>query len=190
MSVSRDWLARSLLIHALGDDARCPVCEGTGQVVYDVAADADVPARVAALVDQSRKLERELAEARKALALGGGGAAAADKGPETIGDVAFIGQVIEGLDPKELRGLIDENKKRMGSGISAVIAVTDGRASIAAGVTDDLTGRFNSVDLVRTGVEKLGGKGGGGRPDMAQGGGPDGGEAQAALDAVRALIAG
>ena len=150
----------------------------------------DVPARVAALVDQARKLERELAEAKKALALGGGGAAAADKGPEIIGDVAFIGQVIEGLDPKELRGLVDENKKRMGSGISAVIAVTDGRASIAAGVTDDLTGRFSSVDLVRAGVEKLGGKGGGGRPDMAQGGGPDGSEAQVALDAVRALIAG
>ncbi|GLS99560.1 alanine--tRNA ligase [Sphingobium jiangsuense] len=150
----------------------------------------EVPARVTALVDQARKLERELAEAKKALALGGGGAAVADKGPETIGDVAFIGQVIEGLDPKELRGLVDENKKRMGSGISAVIAVTDGRASIAAGVTDDLTGRFNAVDLVRAGVEKLGGKGGGGRPDMAQGGGPDGGEAAAALDAVRALIAG
>ena len=85
---------------------------------------------------------------------------------------------------------VDENKKRMGSGISAVIAVTDGRASIAAGVTDDLVGRLSAVDLVRAGVEKLGGKGGGGRPDMAQGGGPDGAQAQAALDAVRALIAG
>ena len=149
----------------------------------------DVPARVAALVDQARKLERELAEAKKALALGGGNAAA-DKGPETIGDIAFIGQVIEGLDPKELRGLVDENKKRMGSGVSAVIAVTDGRASIAAGVTEDLVDRFTAVDLVRAGVEKLGGKGGGGRPDMAQGGGPDGTQAQAALDSVRALIAG
>ncbi|MGE4431394.1 MAG: alanine--tRNA ligase [Sphingobium sp.] len=150
----------------------------------------DVPARVTALVDQTRKLERELAEAKKALALGGGAASAADTGPETIGDISFIGQVIEGLDPKELRGLVDENKKRLNSGISAVIAVTDGRASIAAGVTEDLTGRFSAVDLVRAGVEKLGGKGGGGRPDMAQGGGPDGGEAQAALDAVRTLISG
>ena len=151
----------------------------------------DVPTRVSALVEQARRLERELAEAKKALALGGGGgAAAADKGPEMIGGIAFIGQVIEGLDPKELRGLIDENKKRMGSGISAVIAVTDGRASIAAGVTDDLTGRLNAVDLVRAGVEKLGGKGGGGRPDMAQGGGPEGAQAAAALDAVRALIGG
>ncbi len=153
------------------------------------ATPEDVPARVATLVDQVRKLERELAEAKKALALGGG-SAVADQGPETIGDTVFIGQVIEGLDPKELRGLVDENKKRMGSGISAVIAVTDGRASIAAGVTDDLVGRLSAVDLVRAGVEKLGGKGGGGRPDMAQGGGPDGAQAQAALDAVRALIAG
>ncbi|OYW84834.1 MAG: hypothetical protein B7Z20_10135 [Sphingobium sp. 32-64-5] len=150
----------------------------------------DVPTRVTALVDQTRKLERELAEARKALALGGGGAASADaRGPEVIGDISFIGQVIEGLDPKELRGLVDENKQRLNSGISAVIAVVDGRASIAAGVTEDLVGRFSAVDLVRAGVEKLGGKGGGGRPDMAQGGGPNGEEAQAALDAVRALIA-
>jgi alanyl-tRNA synthetase len=132
-------------------------------------------------------MERELAEAKKALALGGGGSAAA-AGPEDLGGVAFIGQIIEGLDPKELRGLIDANKSAMGSGVSAVIAISDGRASIAAGVTDDLVGRFNAVDLVRAGVEMLGGKGGGGRPDMAQGGGPDGAKAQAALDAVRALI--
>ena len=122
----------------------------------------DVPARIAALVEQSRKLERELADAKKALALGGGGGAA-KAGPEQIGSVAFIGQVIEGLDPKELRGLVDENKKSLGSGISAIIAVNDGRASIAAGVTDDLTGQYNAVDLVRAGVEALGGKGGGGR---------------------------
>jgi len=149
----------------------------------------DAPVRVAALADQLRKLERELADAKKALALGGGGAAPST-GPEAIGDVAFIGQVIEGLDPKDLRGLIDENKKRLGSGVSTVVAVSDGRASIAAGVTDDLTARFNAVDLVRAGVEALGGKGGGGRPDMAQGGGPDGAKAQDALAAVRALIGG
>ena len=150
----------------------------------------EVPSRVAALADQVRKLERDLAEAKKALALGGGMGNSASAGPEQIGDIAFMGQVIDGLDPKELRGLIDENKRALGSGISVVIAVLDGRASIAAGVTDDLTGRFSAVDLVRTGVEALGGKGGGGRPDMAQGGGPDGGAAQAALAAVRALLAG
>jgi alanyl-tRNA synthetase len=149
----------------------------------------EAPARVAALADQLRRLERDLADAKKALALGGG-AGIAPAGPETVGDIAFIGQIVEGLDPKDLRGLVDENMKRLVSGISAIIAVTDGRASIAAGVTEDLTARFSAVDLVRAGVEALGGKGGGGRPDMAQGGGPDGAQAQAALDAVRALLSG
>lgn len=147
----------------------------------------DVPARVAALAEQLKKVERDLAEARKALALGGG-SGAAPTGPEDLGGIAFIGQIIEGLDPKELRGLVDDNKKRLGSGVSAIIAVTEGRASIAAGVTEDLTDRLSAVDLVRAGVEILGGKGGGGRPDMAQGGGPDGAQAQGALDAVRAAI--
>jgi len=149
----------------------------------------EVPSRVAALSEQLRKLERELAEAKKALALGGGAGGTAAAAPEQVGDIAFLGQVIEGLDPKELRGLVDENKKKLGSGVSAVIAVTDGRASIAAGVTDDLTGRISAVDLVRVGVEALGGKGGGGRPDMAQGGGPDGAAAAKALDAVKATLA-
>ncbi len=148
----------------------------------------DVPARIAALVETSRKLERELAEAKKALALGGGGATQA-AGPEKIGAIDFMGQVIDGLDPKELRGIVDGNKKALGSGVSAVLAVIDGRATIAVGVTDDLVGSINAVDLVRAGVEALGGKGGGGRPDMAQGGGPDGDKAQAALDAVKAALA-
>ena len=148
----------------------------------------DLPARIAALVEQSRKLERELAEAKKALALGGGGAAQA-AGPEKVGSIDFLGQVIDGLDPKELRGIVDQNKATLGSGVSAVLAVVDGRASIAVGVTDDLKGSISAVDLVRAGVEALGGKGGGGRPDMAQGGGPDGDKAQAALDAVKAALA-
>ena len=147
----------------------------------------DVPARIAALVDQSRRLERELAEAKKALALGGGGAAQA-AGPEKVGAVNFLGQVIDGLDPKELRGIVDGNKKSLGSGVSAILAVVDGRATIAVGVTDDLTATLSAVDLVRIGVEALGGKGGGGRPDMAQGGGPDGDKAQAALEAVKAAL--
>ncbi|MFB0875180.1 MULTISPECIES: alanine--tRNA ligase [unclassified Sphingobium] len=148
----------------------------------------EVPARIAALVEQSRRLERELADAKKALALGGGGAAKA-AGPEQVGTVNFMGQVIEGLDPKELRGIVDQNKATLGSGVSAVLAVVDGRASIAVGVTDDLIASISAVDLVRAGVEALGGKGGGGRPDMAQGGGPDGDKAQAAIDAVKAALA-
>ena len=148
----------------------------------------EVPARIAALVEQSRKLERELAEAKKALALGGGNAGQA-AGPEQVGNIDFIGQVIEGLDAKELRGIVDQNKATLGSGVSAVLAVVDGRASIAVGVTDDLVGSVNAVDLVRAGVEALGGKGGGGRPDMAQGGGPEGDKAAAAIDAVKAALA-
>ena len=152
------------------------------------AAPDEVPARVAALVEERRRLERELAEAKKALALGGGrGRRAA--GPEQIGGVAFVGQVLDGLDPKELRGAVDEAKERLGSGVAALVAVNDGRASVAVGVTDDLTATLNAVDLVKAAVAALGGQGGGGRPDMAQGGGPDGGKAAEALAAVRAALA-
>ena len=149
----------------------------------------DVEARVAALLDERKKLEKELAEAKKALALGGGGASAAPA-EEDVGGVKYSGQVIEGLNPKDLRGLLDQEKQRMGSGVAAVCAVNDGKAAFAVAVTDDLTGRFSAVDLVRAGVEALGGKGGGGRPDMAQGGGPDGARANEAIAAVRAVLAG
>lgn len=149
----------------------------------------EVLERVAALVDERRGLERELAEAKKQLALSGGGGAA-PAADEDIGGVKFSGQVLHGLDPKDLRGLLDQAKQRLGSGVAAVCAVNDGKAAFAAAVTDDLTGRFSAVDLVRAGVEALGGKGGGGRPDMAQGGGPDGDKAEAAIAAVRGLIAG
>jgi alanyl-tRNA synthetase len=148
----------------------------------------DVETRVAALLDERRKLERELADAKKALALGGGGAAQAGSTDEQVGDVTFSGQVLEGLDPKELRGLLDQAKQRIGSGIAAVAAVNEGRASFAVAVTEDLVGRFSAVDLVRRGVEALGGKGGGGRPDMAQGGGPEGAKAGEAIAAVRAAL--
>ncbi|MDQ8754844.1 alanine--tRNA ligase [Sphingosinicella sp. LHD-64] len=152
------------------------------------ASPEEVPARVAALVEERRRLERELAEAKKALALGGGGKADA-AAPEQIGGHGFIGQVLDGMDPKQLRGLIDEAKGRVGSGVVALVAVNDGRATVAVGVTDDLAGSLNAVDLVRKAVEAVGGQGGGGRPDMAQGGGPDGSKAAAALNAVRAALA-
>ena len=149
----------------------------------------EVETRVAALLDERRKLERELAEAKKALALGGGGAAT---GPadEDVGGVKFSGQVLNGLDPKELRGLLDQAKQRLGSGVAVIVAVNDGRASIAAAVTDDLTEKVSAVDLVRAGVEALGGKGGGGRADMAQGGGPNGDKAADAIAAVKSALAG
>lgn len=147
----------------------------------------DVEARVAALLDERRKLERELAEARKALALGGTGASA-EAADEVVNGVKFAGQVLEGMDPKELRGLLDQAKQRLGSGVAAIVTVNEGRASIAVAVTEDLTATHSAVDLVRAGVEALGGKGGGGRPDMAQGGGPDGSKGADAIAAVKAAL--
>ncbi|URD61656.1 alanine--tRNA ligase [Sphingomonas sp. KRR8] len=152
------------------------------------AAPDEAPARVAALVEQARKLERELAEARKQLAMGGGGAAQAS-GPEDVAGFQFIGRVVEGLDPKALRPEIDALKKQLGSGVSALIVVNDGRASVAAGVTDDLLGQVSAVELVKAAVAALGGQGGGGRPDMAQGGGPDGSKAAEALTAIKEVLA-
>ena len=155
------------------------------------ATPEDVPARVISLVEERRRLERELAEAKKALALaGGGGGARQDAGPEQVGGHGFIGQVIEGLEAKGLRGLVDEAKQRLGSGVAVLVAVNDGRASVAVGVTDDLAGRLSAVDLVKAAVAALGGQGGGGRPDMAQGGGPDGAKAADAVAAVRSALEG
>lgn len=157
------------------------------------ATPEEVPQRLAALLDERKRLEKELAEAKKALALGGGassGSSTAISGDEDIGGVKFSGQVLDGLDPKELRPLLDAAKQRLGSGVAVIIAVNDGKASIAAAVTDDMTQRFSAVDLVRAGVAALGGKGGGGRPDMAQGGGPDGAKADEALAGVKATLGG
>ena len=151
----------------------------------------EVPARVAALLAERKALEKELADAKKALALAGGGTSGpTQSADEDIGGIRFSGQVLEGLNPKELRPLLDDAKKRLESGIAAAVAINDGKAAFAVAVTDDLTDRFSAVDLVRVGVETLGGKGGGGRPDMAQGGGPDGNMADDAIAAVRAIIAG
>ena len=148
----------------------------------------EAPARVTALVEERKRLEKELAEAKRALALGGGGASESGPADEDVGGVTFSGQVVEGLNPKDLRPLLDEAKGRIGSGIAAICAVNDGKGAFAVAVTDDLTERFSAVDLVRAGVEALGGKGGGGRPDMAQGGGPDGAKADEAIAAVRGKL--
>ncbi|WP_428682673.1 alanine--tRNA ligase [Sphingopyxis sp.] len=150
----------------------------------------DVPARVAALAEQLKKAERELADAKKALALGGSsGGAAAGPAVEQVGDTAFLAQVVDGLDPKELRGTVDGLKKQVGSGVAMLVAVNDGRASVAVGVTDDKVTALSAVELVKLAVAALGGQGGGGRPDMAQGGGPDGAAADAAVAAVKAALA-
>ena len=144
----------------------------------------EVPARIAALVEDRRRLEREVANAKKALAMGGG-SKSEGPAPEEVGGYTFIGQVVEGFDPKGLRAAVDDMKKRLGSGIGVLVAVNDGRASVAVGVTDDLGGQISAVDLVKAAVAALGGQGGGGRPDMAQGGGPDGSKAKEAIEAVK-----
>jgi alanyl-tRNA synthetase len=146
----------------------------------------EVPERVAALADTVRRLERDLAEARHRLALAGPGPA----GPavEQVGEAAFSARILEGVEAKALRGLVDEAKGGMASGVAAVVSVVDGRAAVAVGVTEDLTARVSAVDLVRVAAAALGGQGGGGRPDMAQAGGPDGAAAPAAIAAVRAAL--
>ena len=151
-------------------------------------APEDVPARVAALSDTVRRLEKELAEAKKALVLGGSGGAAVEA--EDVGGVQFLAQSFDGLDPKELRTLANDARAKLSSGVVAYVTVNEGRGSILVAMSDDLTARMSAVDLVRMAVAALGGPGGGGKPEMAQGGGPDGSKANEALDAIRAAIAG
>ncbi|MAB12922.1 alanine--tRNA ligase [Parvibaculum sp.] len=150
----------------------------------------DLPARVHSLVEERRRLERELADAKKKLALSGGGAGGGERpAVKEVNGVKLLARRLDGVNPKDLRGLVDEGKNQLGSGIIAYVAVSeDGKVGIAVGVTDDLTERYNAVDLVKTGAAALGGKGGGGRPDMAQAGGPDASKADAALDAVSAVV--
>ncbi|CAN7481913.1 alanine--tRNA ligase [Pararhizobium sp. LjRoot238] len=151
---------------------------------------ADVLTRVETLMDERRKLERELNEAKKKLALGGGDANGSADQVQEIAGVKFLGKVVTGVEPKDLKSLADDGKKSLGSGIVTFVGVSaDGKASAVVAVTDDLTGRFSAVDLVRVASAALGGKGGGGRADMAQAGGPDGAKAKDAIDAVGAALA-
>ncbi|QPB21543.1 alanine--tRNA ligase [Rhizobium sp. 007] len=150
---------------------------------------ADVLSRVEGLMDERRKLERELADAKRKLAMGGGQGGSTDAAREVAG-VKFLGKAITGVDPKDLKGLADDGKSSIGSGVVTLIGVSDdGKASAVVAVTPDLTARFSAVDLVRVASAALGGKGGGGRPDMAQAGGPDGSKADEAIEAVAAALA-
>jgi alanyl-tRNA synthetase len=153
----------------------------------------EMPARIAALMEERKKLERDLSDARKKLAMGGGASAGngAAAGIREAGGVKLLARAVEGVETKDLKSLVDDGKKQIGSGVVAIVGVTeDGKAGIVVGVTADLTARFNAVELVRKGSEALGGKGGGGRPDMAQAGGPDGAKASAALSAIEQAMAG
>ncbi|MEJ1995618.1 MAG: alanine--tRNA ligase [Limibacillus sp.] len=151
-------------------------------------APGEVPQRVASLLEERKKLERELADARRKLATGGGGESGAEA--KEVGGVKFVARVLEGTPPKDLKPTADALKQKVGSGVVVLVAVNEGKASLVVGVTDDLAGKISAVDLVRVGSEALGGKGGGGRPDMALAGGPDGDKAQAAIDAIEATLAG
>jgi alanyl-tRNA synthetase len=172
---ARQWLlAQACVARGLADQFKVPV--------------AEVPARIEAIQSQLRKAERELADARKQLALGGssGGGAAV----EEIAGVRFDGRVVEGVSAKDMRPLVDEARKRIGqSGVVAYAAVNDGKASIAVALTPDLVGRFDAAQLARAAVAAMGGQGAGGKPDFAQGGAPDGARAADGVAAVRAALA-
>jgi alanyl-tRNA synthetase len=151
---------------------------------------ADLPERVAQLQEERRRLERELGEAKKKLALAGGGSAAAPAGPEQVGPIRLMWRVLNDVSPKDLRGIVDQDKAALvSSGVSANVAISEGRASIAVGVTPDLASTaLTSVSIVQVGVAALGGKGGGGRADFAQGGGPDAGNVEEAHRRIREHI--
>jgi alanyl-tRNA synthetase len=147
---------------------------------------ADVPARVEALSGSVRALEKQVADLKKQLALGGGSGASA--APEEIGGVKLIARVLDGVDGKSLRGVAEDFRKQVGSGVVALIGVTDGKAAVTVAVTSDMTGRVNAADLARAAVLAMGGQGAGGKPDFAQGGAPDGAKADEGLAAVRSAL--
>jgi alanyl-tRNA synthetase len=153
---------------------------------------SDAVERVTAMADERRKLEREVADLRRKLAMvGGGGVQSAQDDIRVIGDVRYLGRALQGIEMKDLKSIADDGKAKLGSGVVAIVGVgPDGKAGIVVGVTADLIGKFSAVDLVKIGSEVLGGKGGGGRPDMAQAGGPDGSAAAAAVEAVATALAG
>jgi alanyl-tRNA synthetase len=180
-------------IEALAGPAARAHLEEQDRRVQAAAAALKAPAteivtRIETLLEERRKLEKELAEARKQLAMGGG-AKGGDEGISEVNGVKLMARVLKGISPNDMKGLVDEGKARLGSGVVALVGLNDeGRAGLIVGVTNDLTSRFNAVDLVRAGSAALGGKGGGGRPDMAQAGGPDGSRAEEALAAVKAAL--
>ncbi len=170
----RHLLDQAMIARALSEQFRVPV--------------AEVQARVEALASERRSLEKELSEAKKKLALGGSGPSA--PAAEEIGGVKFDGRLLEGVSPKDLRPLVDEARKRLGSGVAAYAVVNEGKAAIAVALTPDLVGRFDAAVLARAAVLAMGGQGAGGKPDFAQGGAPDASKAGAGVEAVKAALAG
>jgi alanyl-tRNA synthetase len=149
------------------------------------AAGEAVAADAQALVKDNKRLQKAISDARQSQ-----GAQTSDDDIKEIGGTKFIGKVLEGFPPKDLKPMADSLKNQIGSGVVALVATNDGKASIVVGVTDDLTARISAVDLVRAGSAALGGKGGGGRPDMAQAGGPDAAAANDGVAAIESALAG
>ncbi len=146
--------------------------------------------RVSALLEERKKLENDLSDARRKLATGGGNSGDGDSGVKEVAGISFVGRVLEGIPARDLKSFADDLKKQIGTGVVAICGTDDCKASLVVGVTNDITDRFDAVSLVRVGSAALGGKGGGGRPDMAQAGGPDASNAQKALEEIEAAIAG
>jgi alanyl-tRNA synthetase len=181
-------------IEALTGTAARKAAHHVGELAKTAAAELkvpveDLPSRLAQVVDERRKLERELSDAKKKLAMGGGARSEGADGVRMVGDIKLMARSVSGIDIKDLKSLADEGKKQLGSGVVALVATSeDGKASIVVGVTPDLVARISAVDLVRRASAVLGGKGGGGKPDMAQAGGPDGSKADAALAVIAAAL--
>ena len=179
-------------IEAVTGDAASNYVENNQLVLATAARFAKVPieslpGRVSALLEDKRRLERELSDLRHRVAAGddsGSGVKSRD-----ISGVKFLSRKVDGIPPKELKSLVDSLKNQVGSGVVAVVSVNDGTASLVVGVTNDLVDRISAINLVRAGSSQVGGKGGGGRPDMAQAGGPNGDAADAAIDAIESLVA-
>ena len=180
-------------IEALTGAAALDYLRGQDQVVAHVAdvlkaQPQDVPDRIKALLDERKALAGDVAQLRRDLAMAGG-----DKETlqgEDVNGTAFMAQVLSGVTGKDLPPLIDAHKAQIGSGAVLLIAEADGKVAVAAGVTDDKTATVSAVDLVKAAVAEMGGKGGGGRPDMAQGGAKDASNAQAAIAAAKAILGG
>jgi alanyl-tRNA synthetase len=181
-------------IEAVTGQAALAYMEETEALLNKAASALNAPAsalpeRIATLLEDRRRMENELSELRRKLATGGGGARAGD-GAKDVGGIKFVRREIEGIPPRELKALADDLKKQVGSGVISIAASADGKASLVVAVTDDLTKKFSAVDLVRVGSAALGGKGGGGRPDMAQAGGPDTSKLADANNAIEQALAG
>ena len=180
-------------IEALTGAAASEYLEAEAGRMAEVAAmlkaqPADVMDRIKALMDERKALQNEISQLKQQVAMGGGAAGGVET--KEIGGKTFLGQALEGVSGKDLRGLIDAHKQKLGSGVILLIANDDGKVAVAAGVTDDLTGQISAVDVLKAAVPAVGGKGGGGRPDMAQGGGKDFAGAEAAIAAAEKLLEG